>query len=213
MPKYKNKILKVIDLFSGLGGFSQAFLDRGHYVIRYDFNPEFKEVKNTIIKDVFELTSQDLLDSDIILASIDCTYFTYANERPDKDGLRLSNELTRHTLRIIHEANPEFWIIENPPGRIKKVLGPPMYKTAWGYWGTPYLKPTWLWGKLPLMKWPTLYTEPMPKESWNLESFKTHKFAYLCPRDSKQRSLVPYEFSLALCKAIEEATNIQETLV
>ena len=195
--------MNVIDLFSGLGGFSQAFVDRGHYVERYDFNEDFQEVPHTTIKDVFDMTPIDLEIADIVLASIDCTHFSHANPFPDKDGLRLSKELTKHTLNIIHETNPQFWVIENPPGRIKKVLGPPVYKTAWGYWGTPYLKPTWLWGKLPLLDWPTRYTEPQPKDTWNLETFNTHKFAYLCDRDPKKRSLVPYDFSLALCKATE----------
>ena len=196
--------MNVIDLFSGLGGFSQAFVDRGHYVERYDFNKDFHEVPHTRIKNVFDMTPIDLEIADIVLASIDCTHFTHANPFPDKDGLRLSVELTKHTLNIIHEANPRFWIIENPPGRIKKVLGPPVYKTAWGYWGTPYFKPTWLWGKLPFMDWLMRYTEPQPKDTWNLETFNTHKFAYLCDRDPKTRSLVPYNFSLALCKATEK---------
>lgn len=208
MPKYKKKIT-VIDLFSGLGGFSQAFLDKGHNVIRIDNNPKFKEIPNTMIIDVLDLTPEDLIDfswdvPDVVLASIDCTYFTYANNNPDKDGLRLSKELTKHTLKIIHDTKPKYWIIENPPGRIKIILGPPVYKTAWGYWGTPYLKPTWLWGRFPYMEWRTRYTEPQPKETWNLETFKTHKFAYLAPRDSEQRSLVPYTFSKALCIAIEK---------
>jgi len=196
--------MNVIDLFSGLGGFSQAFVDRGHYVERYDFNEEFKDIPHTIIKNVFDMTPIDLEIADIVLASIDCTYFTFANDNPDREKLELAKKLAKHTLNIIHEANPRFWIIENPPGRIKKVLGPPVYKIAWGYWGTPYLKPTWLWGKLPFMDWPTRYTEPQPKDTWNLETFKTHKFSYLCPRDSKQRSLIPYEFSLALCQATEK---------
>ena len=33
--------MKVLDLFSGLGGFSQAFKDRGHKVTTLDNNPEF----------------------------------------------------------------------------------------------------------------------------------------------------------------------------
>ena len=204
--------MKVVDLFSGLGGFSQAFLDRGHDITRYDFNQDFQDVPYTIIKDVFELTAKDLKGADIILASIDCTYFTYANNAPDREGLKLSIKLTKHTLRIIQKTNPSYYVIENPPGRIKHILGPPVYMTAWGYWGTPYLKPTWLWGILPNIQWKTRYSEPQPKENWNLETFKTHKFAYLCPRDSKQRSLIPYDFSLALCLATEEATDTQEIL-
>lgn len=33
--------MKVLDLFAGLGGFSQAFRDRGHYVFTIDNNKEF----------------------------------------------------------------------------------------------------------------------------------------------------------------------------
>jgi hypothetical protein len=196
--------MNVIDLFSGLGGFSQAFVDRGHYVERYDFNKDFKDVPYTTIKNVFDMTPIDLEIADIVLASIDCTYFTIANAIPDKDSLALAEKLTRHTLFIIHEANPRFWIIENPPGRIKKILGPPVYKTAWGYWGTPYYKPTWLWGKLPFMNWPTRYREPVPKDTWDMKRYKKNKFSYLCDTDPKKRSLIPYAFSLELCKATEK---------
>jgi len=42
-------MMEVVDLFSGLGGFSQAFLDRGHEVERYDNNPKFSQVPNTKI--------------------------------------------------------------------------------------------------------------------------------------------------------------------
>lgn len=82
MTKYKKEKLHVIDLFSGLGGFSQAFVDRDHYVERYDYNAEFKEVPHTIIKNVFDVTPIDLEIADIVLASIDCTYFTHANDNP-----------------------------------------------------------------------------------------------------------------------------------
>lgn len=205
--------MRVIDLFSGLGGFSQAFLDRGHDVTRYDFNEDFAEIPHTMIKDVLELTAKDLEDADIILASIDCTHFTYANHNPSKEGLQHSRKLARHVLKIIQEAKPRYYAIENPPGRLKHIFGPPQYKTAWGYWGTPYLKPTWLWGILPTLDWKTKYTEPQPKGTWNLKTFNTHKFAYLCPRDSKLRSLIPYEFSEALCIACEQKKQTQERLV
>ena len=122
MPKY-NKKLRVVDLFSGLGGFSQAFLDRGHAVERFDNDSRFKDVPNTKMKDVFDMTAKDLESADVVLASIDCTHLTYANDSPDKEGLKLSKQLTKHTLSIIHEADPEYWIIENPPSRIKLVLG------------------------------------------------------------------------------------------
>ena len=204
--------MEVIDLFSGLGGFSEGFLDRGHKVTRYDYNEDFRDVPGTIIKDIFDLTADDLQHADVILASPDCTYFTYANAQPDKDKLKFALKLAKHTLNIIQEANPRYYIIENPPGRIKKVLGLPTIITAWGFWGTPYLKPTWLWGKIPDITWLTRYKEPIPKETWDLDRYKKNKFSYLCDTDPKQRSLIPKLFSLVLCKAIENEAPGQSTL-
>lgn len=34
--------------------------------------------------------------------------------------------------------------------------------------------------------------------------FLKNKFSYLAPRDSSERSLIPYAFSLALCVAMEQ---------
>lgn len=34
--------MKVLDLFSGLGGWSAAFKDRGHTVFTVDVHPDFK---------------------------------------------------------------------------------------------------------------------------------------------------------------------------
>lgn len=34
--------MRVLDLFSGLGGWSAAFRDRGHEVITLDIEPKFK---------------------------------------------------------------------------------------------------------------------------------------------------------------------------
>ena len=205
--------MKCIDLFSGLGGFSQAFLDREHDVIRYDIDKQFRDVPNTIIRDVLTLTSKDLADADIVLAGIDCTHLTYANTSPNPQGYKKAVEIAKHTLSIIQEANPMYWVIENPKAsRLWKILGKPNYLTAWGYWGKAYYKPTGLKGILPHIDWPTRYTEPVPKESWNLERYKKNKFSYLCEVDSTKRSLIPHSFSEALCIAVEENRGIQEIL-
>ena len=60
----------VIDLCSGLGGFSQAFLDGGHNVIRVDNNPKFQEVPNTILEDILTMNFKpraDFKKPDILL--------------------------------------------------------------------------------------------------------------------------------------------------
>ena len=55
--------------------------------------------------------------------------------------------LVNHCLRIIEEANPEWWLLENPAnGRLKEQIGKPaaVYQ-PWEY-GSPWTKRTALWG-------------------------------------------------------------------
>jgi len=203
--------MRALDLFSGLGGFSQGFLDRGHEVVRYDVDPKFKDIPNTELKDVFDLTSEDIKGYDVILASPDCTYLSIANHTPDKEYLAIAMQLAHHTNMIIQGADPEYYVIENPRGRMRKVLGIPTVTTAWGYWGTPYFKPTDLFGKVPALDWSSRYTTPVAKAHW--KNFTKDKFSYLAPRSPSLRSLVPYSFSLALCIAIENKAPYQSILL
>jgi hypothetical protein len=89
-----------------------------------------------------------------IIANPVCTEFSAATidngiqkkKRPrnTEDGLFL----VRECQRIIAEANPHFWAIENPAtGRLKDFLGEPhMTYEPWHY-GSPWTKRTALWGK------------------------------------------------------------------
>ncbi len=202
--------MKVIDLYSGLGGFSQAFLDRGHEVIRYDNNERFKDVPNTVIVDVWDLTADDLRGADVILASPPCTNFSVAGLRFHWPGGRPTEktleqiELVKHTVRIITEANPDYWVLENPRGMMRRVLGTPVITTYWNAWGAPYLKPTDLWGKIPALDWPKpCCWEKSPRGgTTGLQGI----------RDPAKRSLIPYAFSEALCVAIENDKGKQTSL-
>lgn len=210
--------MKVIDLFSGLGGFSEAFVTRGHNVIRYDNDSRFAEVPHTIIKDILELTADDLRGVDIILASPPCTHFSVAalyhhwpKGRPTIATLE-QIELVKYTIQIIKEANPEYWILENPRGMLRRAIGKPAITQYWGNWGMNALKPTDLWGKLPPVEWRNkdcAQYEKAPRGSKkgvqgiNISSFKGNKFSYNIPRDSALRALIPYDFSLAVCLAAE----------
>jgi len=222
--------MRVHDLFSGLGGFSEAFVERGHQVTRYDIEGKFAEVPHTTIQDVLELTAEDLADADVVLASPPCTHFSCAagwkywpNGFPTPE-VQESVELVKHTMQVIDEADPEYWILENPVGQLRRFLGPPAITTYWGAWGAPYLKPTDLWGILPNMIWPSPpMMEPLRESThgkhlgvqaanWDVETYNRSKFSYLSPRSSELRSLIPYEFSLALCCAIEENPGKQYRL-
>jgi hypothetical protein len=57
-------------------------------------------------------------------------------------------------LRIVMITKPEWWALENPPGRLSRYLGKPrMYFDPCDF-GCPYLKKTALWGDFcPPGKW------------------------------------------------------------
>ena len=70
--------MKVLDLFSGLGGFSEAFLRAGDEVVRVENNPLLSEVPNTTLQDVKEMRDrlvrfkeegQPIRKIDVVLAS------------------------------------------------------------------------------------------------------------------------------------------------
>lgn len=52
--------MKVIDLYSGLGGWGAAFLDRGHDVLSVDIEPSFNP---DIVSDIRDLFREDITDS------------------------------------------------------------------------------------------------------------------------------------------------------
>ena len=88
-----------------------------------------------------------------IIANPPCTEFSTAR----KDGkARNPNEgftLVWECLRIIHEANPKWYVIENPArGVLKNYLGDPTYQYEPWWFGSPWTKKTALWGKFNIPK-------------------------------------------------------------
>ena len=202
--------MKVIDLFSGLGGFSQAFVDKGHDVTRYEYDERFKDVPYTIIEDVLNLWSSDLTGADIILASPPCQHFSVAavyhhwkNGEPTAATLE-QIELVKHTIKIIKEAAPKYWMLENPRGMLRRVLGKPNKFIYMAAYGKKSKKPTDLWGIFPPIDW----LEPFVWEKAPRGSDSGTQNNALTPAE---RALIPYDFSMAVCLAAE-GNSQQETL-
>jgi len=127
--------LVVLDLFSGLGGWSKAFKDRGHKVITVDNNPKFNP---TICKDIMKLKQKDVngYTFDIVLASPPCTEFTKDSMPSSWNSSRKVNPntlLLQKTLKIIYWVDPKYWIIENVSGArpyFYSFLGKPVKKVG-----------------------------------------------------------------------------------
>lgn len=139
----------VVDLFAGLGGFSQAFAESPRWdVTTVEIDPEFSP---DITADVFDLRPSGFnSDFDVVLASPPCTEFSPAqnlngSHEPDGDAVAL----VYHTLRLIRGLAPPFWFVENPRGRLRSIIGPPRQTVTYCQYGEDRMKPTDLWGDHP----------------------------------------------------------------
>ena len=93
-----------------------------------------------------------------IIANPVCTEFSTAKCFTHVGDLEKGMFLVNHCLRIIAEAKPQWWVLENPAkGRLKEKLG--KYKHAYQPWqyGSPWTKYTGLWGNFNMPK--KLYTK------------------------------------------------------
>jgi len=139
----KGNRMRMIDLFSGLGGASEAMLQSPDWeVIRVEKNKELLEglVPATLFKDVKNLTPDNFWHwpgVDLIWASPPCTEFSNGFNSPRANASRAGIEyapdlsLLETTIEFITKMRPTFWCIENVAGAIKyfePYLGSPTQK-------------------------------------------------------------------------------------
>jgi len=172
----------MIDLFSGLGGASQAMVDRGWEVIRVDNNPEFSP---DIVADVrkWSWTGRQPL---LVWASPPCTEFsrTFLPFRNVKQTKPPNLDCIFAVRRIITQTKPTYWVVENVKGAVKwlrPVLGQPRWIS----------NPIYLWGFFPDIS----HVKIKP---WKEKI-----------RNPALRAKIPYELSLALAIACESQRPLQ----
>lgn len=127
---------KILQLCADTGSDTKPYKDAGYEVI-------------CIGKDIGVENYHPPKDVYGIIANPPCTNFSSVRTsakipRNEEEGMRLVKECQR----IIAEANPTFWIIENPAtGLLKKYLGKPRFVYQPWEFGSPWSKKTALWGK------------------------------------------------------------------
>jgi hypothetical protein len=92
-----------------------------------------------------------------IIANPPCTEFSTARKGGKARDTEVGMTLVNECLRIIDEANPKFWVIENPArGALKKHLGKARFSYQPYQFGSPWSKHTSLWGEfnIPEVKYP-----------------------------------------------------------
>lgn len=203
----ESEVLKVLDLFSGLGGWGAAFRDRGHHVVSLDFDPKFGA---DFVTDVMGLKA--LNGWDVILASPPCDCFSPMTigkywtggakaYEPKNDKARAALALMQQTFALVAAARPSFYVIENPRGIMRKVAPRPPDVTTWFcQWGTPYAKPTDLWTNL-IGPWPLCRNGNPDHEAAPRGSHDNG--IQLTSRNPAGRGLIPYQLSKSVAIACE----------
>ena len=144
--------IKVIDLFSGAGGSSLGYELAGFEVIlAVDYNEvvlssykaNHPEVE-TLQTDIMQLTAKDLPKADVILGSTPCAEFSIAKKNRTYDMT-----LTNHFLKIIHDYQPKYWMLENVLG-IAPYLTAPFNILNVADYGVPQQRRRCIAGKYPL---------------------------------------------------------------
>jgi hypothetical protein len=181
-----NKI--ILDLCGGTGSWSKPYKEAG-YDVRLV----------TLPIDVRKYEPPQKVYG--ILAAPPCTHFSVSGAQywkaKDADG-RTFNDISILTacLMIIARCKPHFWAIENPVGRMRKLLGDPQLIFNPCDFGDSYTKKTLLWGQFNIPEKnqvkPIRYTK---QGSW------LQKLGGSSDKTKELRSMTPPGFSKAFFEA------------
>ncbi|MGI0081198.1 MAG: DNA cytosine methyltransferase, partial [Nitrososphaerales archaeon] len=213
------RYLKVLDVGCGLGGWTWPFVQRGHYVVGIDSprsnstrrewdNRKLEEMirkhypGNLIFQDIRTLDGTRFRDFDLVMGSMPCRDFSSAcqsnNVRPIRippDPLR-GMALLREFERIVREAEPKLWFMEN----VRRALLWYRERPIWHFM-VSLRGHRCLWGNLPI---PPLV--PEFRFSRNLEwDYSQMHF----PERSALRAMIPYTVASFVCDLVEGALGVQ----
>ena len=189
----------ILSLFDYSGHWSKPYKDAGYDVYQCD-------IKLGI--DILTLEPEDLPDEIYgIMAAPPCTDFSGSGAQywktKDADGrTEASLALVDKVLQLVDYYDPEFWVLENPVGRLQKLrpaIGNPWYFNPNEFAGwlddehDCYTKKTGLWGKFNKPE-----KKPLPVSpggSWIM------KLGGKSERTKELRSMTPMGFAKAFYEA------------
>jgi hypothetical protein len=153
----------ILSLFDYTGNWSAPYRRNGYNVIQQDVKLGFDIFKDTLPQCIYASIEGATVHG--VLAAVPCTDFASSgarwwsakqNQPADYDGpcefknrIDMSVGMVIATLTIIEFLNPKWWCIENPIGRIRKLV-PEIGESKLIFdpcdYGDPYTKRTCLYG-------------------------------------------------------------------
>ncbi len=203
----------LLSLFDYSGNWAAPYEDNGWNIILWDIKHTcdlyacFSDIMDACTDYFYDNIFDNYGTIDGILAAIPCYDFAASGARwwkaKDSSGQTAKSiELVNQTLRIIELCQPDFWAIENPVGRINKLIpelkpyGPWYFQPYW--YGDAYTKKTGLWGKFNPPQ-PTNIVEPViyTNASGKRGSYQWAKLGGKSERTKELRSMTPEGFANA----------------
>ena len=186
----------VWDLCSGLGGWSEAFVQDEWIVIRIEINTELTYIPHTLHFDVRDYADWiDLLPKpDLILASPPCTEFSMCQNFHDGRPEDPDMSILMACIDIIQITKPKYWCIENVAGACRyfePILGKHTQRAG----------PFFLWGNFP-------YVALDPSWTHNKEDqVKGPRFLR-----ANQRGKIPFTISFKMLQGFKQQKTLEEYL-
>ena len=236
----------VFDFFSGLHGWTQGFSDEW-LIVSVELNPKLPASTGpNHIHLNMDITDPQLVSElklilarhgrthpDLILASPPCQGFSIAScsthwtpppERiPKTEKAELAVRLVKRTLGMLATFNPDYWVIENPRGLLRKMpFMEPWNETRQTIWLCQYddvrAKPTDLWSNLTMDgRWiarPMCRNYRFDDEGNIIDRHCHHEAARRGAKTGTQgfkgnalRSELPEELSREICEVVEGLMN------
>lgn len=213
--------MKALELFCGTKSFSKVAEEHGIETLTSDIN---YQCKPDIWKDILRIDDTILerlyhYEPDIIWASPPCQGFTvaqigrnwYKNHIPKTEVAKLGMKLLDQTIYLIKYLRPKYWFIENPRGKMRKIIDKIFEKygivnyqrrtVTYCQYGDIRMKPTDIWTNC--YDW---IPKPMCKngDSCHERAPRGSRTGTQGLKDNKTRSIVPKQLCEEIIKAIKE---------
>ena len=191
----------ILDLCGGTGIWSKPYVNAGYEVYVVDIVDILQTNAILIQGDVCNLSWGSLGAIHGILAAPPCTEFSYAKHFHGKGNYEhdfdKGMDIVNACRRIIREAQPSWWCLENPWGYLRDFLGKPVLVfDPWQY-GDNYQKKTCLWGEFAIPT-PTTKEKPSGVVKFSmLKSKEIHPEYYGKLTRQERRGITPPGFAQA----------------